>query len=165
MALVVMGKRIAQHRVLNPRKPQKPVKRPTPTTSSTTAEERPPPAIGRDPPTTADFAAGREAARVAALLTWPPTASPHLPHARPLPSVPGMASWLPTGGGPRPSNLSSTTLGPSSRWTTRTMDPRPADGRAAAPVVDEDTHPERKGRHPLTATPQPPSVMLKSWHG
>jgi hypothetical protein len=39
MALVVMGKRIAQHRMPNPWNPQKPVKRLTPTTSSTTVEE------------------------------------------------------------------------------------------------------------------------------
>jgi hypothetical protein len=37
MALVVMGKRIAQQHVPNPRRKPKP-KRPTPTTSSTTAE-------------------------------------------------------------------------------------------------------------------------------
>jgi hypothetical protein len=42
MALVVMGKRIAQHRMPNPRKPRKLVKQPTPTTWSTAAEEQPP---------------------------------------------------------------------------------------------------------------------------
>jgi hypothetical protein len=55
--------------------------------------------------------------------------------------------------------------GPSRGWKTTTMGPRLPVGQAAAPVMAEDTHPERKGRHPLTATPQPLSIMLKSWHG
>jgi hypothetical protein len=42
MALVVMGKQIAQHCMLNSLKPPKLVKQLTPTTSSTTVEERPP---------------------------------------------------------------------------------------------------------------------------
>jgi hypothetical protein len=93
MALVVMGKQIAQQRVPNPRSKPKP-KKPTPTTSLTAAEERPPPslqpppAIGWDPPTAADFAAGREAARVAALLTWPPNGIPsYAPRTPPTPSA------------------------------------------------------------------------------
>jgi hypothetical protein len=91
MALMVMGKRIAQQHVPNPQRKPKP-KRPTPTTSSMAAEGRPtpslpPPAISRDPPTAADFAAGREAARVAALLTWPPDGIP--PFAPRTPPTPG----------------------------------------------------------------------------
>jgi hypothetical protein len=85
MALVVMGKQIAQQRVLNPRRKPKP-KKPTPTTSSTTAEGQPTPSF--HPPTTADFAAAREAARVAALLTWPPDGIPSFsPRTPPTPGA------------------------------------------------------------------------------
>jgi hypothetical protein len=42
MALVVMGKRIAQQRMPNLWKPPKPVKQLTPTTSSMAVEEQPP---------------------------------------------------------------------------------------------------------------------------
>jgi hypothetical protein len=42
MALVVMGKQIAQQHMLNPWKPPKPVKQLTPTTLLTAAEEQPP---------------------------------------------------------------------------------------------------------------------------
>jgi hypothetical protein len=93
MALVVMGKRITQQRVPNPRSKPKP-KKPTPITSSTAAEGRPPPALhasparARDPLTAADFAAGREAARVAALLTWPPDGIPSFaPRTPPTPGA------------------------------------------------------------------------------
>jgi hypothetical protein len=81
VALVVMGKRIAQQHVPNPRKPQKPVKRPTPSL-------HPPPAIGRDHPTATDFAAGREAAVLATRMTWPPNGIPlFAPRPSPTPSA------------------------------------------------------------------------------
>jgi hypothetical protein len=51
--------------------------------------------------------------------------------------------------------------GPSRGWKTATAGPRPPIGQAVAPIMAKDTHPEHKGGHPL---PQPPSVMLKSWH-
>jgi hypothetical protein len=80
-ALVVIGRRIAQQRVPNPRRAPKPAKRLTPS-------HHPPPAIGRDPLTAADFAAGRETARIAALLMWPPDGIPSFaPHMPPTPSA------------------------------------------------------------------------------
>jgi hypothetical protein len=82
MALVIMGRRIAQQRVPNPQRALKPPKQPTPSL-------HPPPAIGQDPPTAANFAAGREAARVAALLTWPPDGIP--PFATRTP--PTLGAW------------------------------------------------------------------------
>jgi hypothetical protein len=82
-------------------------------------------------------------------------ASPHLPHARPPPSVPGMVSQLPTGGGPRPSNLPSTTPGPSSRGKLTTTDPKLPDGQAAALVATADTHPKCRGATPLQRSTMP----------
>jgi hypothetical protein len=80
-ALVVMGKRIAQQWVTNPWRALKPAERLTPSL-------HPPPAISRDPPTAADFAAGREAARMAALLMWPPDGIPlFAPRTPPAPGA------------------------------------------------------------------------------
>jgi hypothetical protein len=215
MALVVMGKRITQQRVPNPRRKPKP-KQPTPSL-------HPYPARGRDPPTAADFAAGREAARVAALLTWPPDGIP--PFAPRTPPTPGAWDGEPaahrrraipqqpaeyharaieqtddeddgpqtcrwSGGGPSrgrghapraqkryspTAEYHATTIA----WLEATVDtytralervedddggPQTARWSGGGPSRGRGHAPERKGGHPLTATPQPPSVMLKSWH-
>jgi hypothetical protein len=90
MALVVMGKRIAQQRVPNPRRAPKPAKRPAPTTKSTTApptmstsEGRPEPA-GRNSP---DYAGIHQFTIQLAEEVWP--TPPHLRHLmnRPPPHI------------------------------------------------------------------------------
>jgi hypothetical protein len=81
MALVVMGKRIAQQRVPNPQRAPKPAKRPTPTTKSMTAPptmsttaDRPKP-TGRNSP---DYADIHQFVVQLAEEVWP--TPPHLSH-------------------------------------------------------------------------------------
>jgi hypothetical protein len=65
---------------------------------------------------------------------------------------------------PRPTRqpLLGTMPGPSSRWTTMTMDPKPPNGQAAALVAVADTHPERRSGHPPERDPPPADAYTRT---
>jgi hypothetical protein len=73
-----------------------------------------------------------------------------------------MASRLPTGGGPHPSNLPAPlhrppkpAAEPSSRRKTTMTAPKPPSGQAVVLVTATDTHPERRGTTPLQRSTMP----------